>query len=85
MLMKIVWKIQIAFIELFILNYYTKLKKIISKVDTVITLFYPLQNLILGLLEKQLIFIKGFLRKNPKKLVFNTITLIIININPNII
>lgn len=75
MLMKIVWKIHIAFIELFILNYYTKLKKIISKVDTVIMLFYPLQNLILGLLEKQLIFFKGFLRKNPKKLVFNTITL----------
>lgn len=58
MLMKIVWKIQITFIELFILNYYTKLKKIISKVDTVITLFYPLQNLILGLLEKQLILLK---------------------------
>lgn len=75
MLMKIVWKIHIAFIELFILNYYTKLKKSISKGDTVIMLFYPLQNLILGLLEKQLIFIKGFLRKNPKKLVFNTITL----------
>lgn len=55
-LMTMVRKTHIAFIELFILNYYRKLKKIISKVNTVIMLFYPLQNLILGLLEKQLIF-----------------------------
>lgn len=48
--MKIAWKKHAAFIELFILNYYTKLK-IISKVTTAITLFYPVWNLILSLLE----------------------------------